>query len=192
LLQAIPIPTLFVDKSGTIIFCNRATEKITRDYQQLKESPFSSLFPNDREAQAANSLLEQLFLDRRPKMFEGLFRLCKARIWGRMHLRSVRVAERRLVIGLVENLTAEKKQLILNEKYKRLVNLVPIGVAEFLLAQPVSAGQETSRVITTVQEARLVSGNDQFAQIQGFSSISELLHRPFGELIPFHRQNKEL
>lgn len=192
LLQAIPIPTLFVDKSGKIIFCNRATEKITRDYQELNDSPFSSLFPNNREARAAESLLEQLFLDRKPKMLEALFRVCKARIWGRMHLRSISVTERRLVIALIENLSAEKKQLILNEKYKKLVSLVPMGIAEFVPAQTVTVGQPTSQMINAIQAARLLGGNNQFAEIQGFKSINELVQRSFGELIPLDKQNEGL
>ena len=192
LLQAIPIPTLFVDKSGKIVFFNRAMEKLTEDYQELKDSSLSSLFLDRREAQAAESMLEQLFLDRKPKMLEGLFRFCKTKIWGRMHLRSISVTEQRLVIALVENLTAEKKQLLVNERYKKLVSVVPMGVAEFFLTQPISVGQEVDRIIEFVQNATLVSGNDQFARIQGFESISELVRRRFGDLTPFNDQNKAL
>ncbi|MBI4962996.1 MAG: response regulator [Desulfomonile tiedjei] len=192
LLQAIPIPTLFVDKSGKIVFCNRSTEKITPDYHQLKESHFSSLFLDGREMKAAELLLEQLFLDRKPKMVDGLFRFCKARIWGRMHLRSISVTEQRLVIALVENLTAEKKRLIENEKYKKLISLVPMGVAEFSLTQTVSADHEAAQIIEAVQRAILVGGNDQFAKIQGFDSISKLLHQRFDQLTPFDDQHRGL
>ena len=49
LLQAIPIPVLFVDRSGSIVFVNEAVGKITEKYAEIEKTPFAGLFPDARE-----------------------------------------------------------------------------------------------------------------------------------------------
>ncbi len=53
-----------------------------------------------------------------------------AEIWGRVHLRTIRLGGDQLVLIQIENLTAQK-ELVTIQKYKKLVEIFPIGIAEF-------------------------------------------------------------
>ena len=49
-------------------------------------------------------------------MDDGIVEIGAGRIWGRITVRSIRIMENRLLLVLVEDLTAEKKQLALKRK----------------------------------------------------------------------------
>jgi two-component system, cell cycle sensor histidine kinase and response regulator CckA len=118
LLQAIPIPVLLIDRSCTIVFANQYWEKISENYVSIVDQPFSSIFPKQSVAGEAHSFVERGFAIRKPLVASAVLEIDGSRIWGRMHFRSLRMESDAALVVLVEDLTGEKKQLILTEKHK--------------------------------------------------------------------------
>jgi two-component system, cell cycle sensor histidine kinase and response regulator CckA len=118
LLESIPIPILLIDESCKIIFVNRAWQKVSANYQRILGRPFSSIFTRRSVAKAVNSIVEKAFMTRRPLVASTVLEVEESRIYGRVHFRSLRMGGGRALIVLVEDLTAEKKQLILTQKHK--------------------------------------------------------------------------
>ncbi len=118
LLQALPIPTLMVDASLRIVFANSAWEKITPEYSFLQGTAFTTLFHNSASSRTAELIVQEVFRTRKPQIHESIIQIDQRRIWGRMNLRSLRMGAQRSVLALVEDLTLEKKQQILDKKNK--------------------------------------------------------------------------
>ncbi len=60
--------------------------------------------------------MKKVFDDRGPEVTEAVLRTTTENIWGRMHLKAVRLREVRLVLVLVEDLTAAKKLEMLSKR----------------------------------------------------------------------------
>ncbi len=118
LLNALPLPAILIDQSGAIAFANQACKKINTDAQTIIGAPFSGLFPDPASARNAQSLVERVFATRKPLVAEAVLEIEKSRIWGRMNFRCLRIGGDRSVLLLLEDLTLEKKQLILNKKHR--------------------------------------------------------------------------
>ncbi|MBI4963700.1 MAG: response regulator [Desulfomonile tiedjei] len=183
LLQALSVPTLLVARSHTIKFANSAFRKTIRDSLDLQGATFSSLFPNPREARQAQLLLEKVFEERKPEVREKVLQIRRMRLWARMHLRTIRLGAERMVLVQIENLTAQKRLLSI-QKYKKLVSIFPIGIAEFALPRQLECSQPFERLLSSVLDARVVDGNDKFAGIYSRRSISELMGTRLGALLP--------
>ncbi|MBI4964579.1 MAG: response regulator [Desulfomonile tiedjei] len=183
LLSGLPIPALLIDQAWSIVFCNQACHKTVRDMESFVGSQFRSLFPIPDELSGAQKCLEKVFEERKPVTWEGLVQLGEAQIWGRLYFRSIRLGEDRLAMVLIEDLTIEKKQIILNEKYRQLVNIVPVGIAEFALANPISPRTGRPELLSRIVEARLVDGNAEFARLHGLGNVRDLRESPPGVLL---------
>ena len=105
LLQAIPIPTLLCDESGTIILANRACKRVTGEPQKIEGQRFSVLFPNRADAQRAEELIQKVSHNRIPLVAEGIIGIDLIRMRGRIHLRSVRIQKTSMVLVIVEDIT---------------------------------------------------------------------------------------
>jgi diguanylate cyclase (GGDEF)-like protein/PAS domain S-box-containing protein len=112
LLRAIPIPALLVDKSHKITFCNDACGRISRNYEKLEGSDFSSIFPSPESAKRGYSLIEEVFEKRKAKVSELELHFDRSK-WARVYFRPIRLAEQRSILILLEDLTLEKRQLLL-------------------------------------------------------------------------------
>ncbi len=119
LLQSMPVPSLLIDQSCSIIFLNNSWERINAAYPKILGRPFSSLFPNRSVAQEANTLVRNVFVDRKGILPGALLEIEKAVIWGRVHFRALRMGNGEAILALVEDLSAERKQLLLTERHKR-------------------------------------------------------------------------
>lgn len=183
LLQAMSVPTLLVSRSHAIKFANSAFMKTIRDSLDLKGTTFSSIFPNPREARQAQLLLEKVFEERRPEVREKVLQIRRIRLWARIHLRTIRLGSERLVLVQIENLTAQKRLLSV-QKYKKLVKVFPIGIAEFVLPRELECSAPFDRLLSSVLDARIVDGNDEFASIYRRRTISELIGTRLGVLFP--------
>ncbi|MBI5572406.1 MAG: PAS domain S-box protein [Desulfomonile tiedjei] len=192
LLEAIPVPALLVDASTRILFSNGALAKITGDSSQLRGRSFDSIFPDPDEASRAGSALTAIFVDRKPKYLEGTLTLMGTTIWGRVHLRSIRVREQRLILILVEDLTPERKELLLNEKYKNLVHLLPTGISEFAPELPVSPDLSEQQALNAILNAQLVEGNNEFARVNGAPAIENLIGARLQNLFPDEQETRRL
>ncbi|MBI5250382.1 MAG: PAS domain S-box protein [Desulfomonile tiedjei] len=185
LLEAIPIPTLLIDPSHSIVFANESVAKIGGDSGSIIGVSFSSLFPTPSEVQNATAVLNQIFVDRKTHVFEGLIQLGSKMLWCRVNLRSLRFRSRRSVLAIIEDLTAEKKKLIINQKYQQLVQVFPIGIAEFSLHRPVAADRALDEVLKSVSQAHLVGGNHEFARIHGHHGIESVKGSPLNTMFPY-------
>ncbi len=115
-LQALPIPALLIDQGLEVTVANEALGKVSKDYEQILGSPFSSLYPDNSKAVEAQSLLQRVLSDRKPRVAETMLKVGDNTIWGRMSFRSIRIRGERFILLLLEDLTAEKKQLALNRR----------------------------------------------------------------------------
>jgi PAS domain S-box-containing protein len=120
ILQALPIPALLVDQSYSIVFANRSCRKISVHYETILQAPFSSLFSDADSVRKAQSLIETVFATRKPQVAKGALRIEKGSLWGRIHMRSLRVGQERLVVAFVEDLAPNRKQLLMRKKQLRL------------------------------------------------------------------------
>jgi PAS domain-containing protein len=117
LLDAIPIPALVLDIDRSIVFANRACGAISENYKVLHGIPFPSLVPRPRNAQKAETLLQDIFATRRSVVAEGILEIDARKIWGRLYFQSIRMGSERYLLILIEDLTAEKTQLVLKDKH---------------------------------------------------------------------------
>ena len=139
-MQALPIPAFLVDQSCNVTVVNEALGRVCPDYENILDSPFSSLFPTPSAATKARDLLERVFADRKPRIKETGLKIRGAKMWGRMTLRSVRILEKRFMLVLIEDLTAERRQLIVNRKQR---DLLKEEIAERRLSEKALRESET-------------------------------------------------
>gem|GEM_PF-6114914 len=118
LLNAVPTPALLIDGNSFIVFANDASRKLVDDVSLLQTARFSSLFPRPGDVARFQRILQEVFTTRKVRMGEGLVEVGANRLWSRMNFRSVRIGLSRFVIVLIEDLTLEKKQLLLIETHK--------------------------------------------------------------------------
>lgn len=122
-LQALPIPALLVDESYDVAVANQACARISHDYEQMQGRPFAGLFPNSTASRKARSLLAEIFSTRRPQVAEASLQIGENQIWGRVTFRSIRIMDQRFVLVLVEDLTQQKKQLLLSRRQEEGLRL---------------------------------------------------------------------
>ncbi|MBI5571803.1 MAG: EAL domain-containing protein [Desulfomonile tiedjei] len=118
LIQSLPVPSVVVNQSNIIVMINRAWGRTNARYQGMQGTLFSSLFPHPADAATAETLLAKVLSGRKPLVWEALLGFEGTRIWGRAHFRPIRVHEERLALVLIEDLTLQKKQLLLNKKHE--------------------------------------------------------------------------
>jgi diguanylate cyclase (GGDEF)-like protein/PAS domain S-box-containing protein len=197
LLEALPIPTLLVDVSGTIVFANKALEKVSPTYSALLGTEFVSLFPDAATAGRARAVLNKVVKTRKPHSAQGPIRINGSRIWGRMHFRSIRFGYDRSVLVILEDLSLERKQVQLMQRHAQELRdardeldvKVNERTAELLhaneqlrkeivdrrnaesnlnLAANVIASSNEAIIITDTQ-ANIVEVNDAFCDVTGYS-----------------------
>jgi len=117
LLNALPLPALLVDSSHHVVFANEFWRKTISDSPKIRGASFLRLFPHRDQAAQAQAMIQQTFSDRKPHIGEVTLNLDKRKIWGRMHLRSLRMAGARCVLILLQDLTPEKKELLLTKQH---------------------------------------------------------------------------
>ena len=191
LLQALSVATLLINRHQIIEFANRAFSDLSGEGIQVVGKPFSSLFSDPRVARKAELLVQKVFQHRNPEVQERVIKIHGRKIWARIHLRTIRLGRDRLMLVQIENLTAEK-QLLMVEKYRKLVNIFPIGMAEFATSVPLSLALSVAKLVAAVTKARIVDGNDEFASLYKRRKISDLHGVPLGTLFPFKGRGKHL
>ena len=181
LLEAMSVPVVLVAPTHVITFANSAFDKLINDRVKANSTKFSSLFPTPREARKAQLLLEKVFKDMRPEERETLLKIQDTQMWARIHLRNIKLGPDRLILVQVENLTAQK-QLLAFQKYKRLVNLFPIGIVELRLPRSISYRAPIDLLLDGILTARVADGNNEFAAMYDRRSIDDLKGVKFGIL----------
>lgn len=118
LLQALPIPALVIDRSFAILFTNQACGRIRSEYEKIRGTPFASLFPEPAAARSIRAIVQSVFSSRKSHVMEAVLEIRESRIWARMNFRSLRLGRARCILVLVEDLTLEKRQLLLNQMHQ--------------------------------------------------------------------------
>lgn len=191
LLQAISVPTLLIAPTHRIVFTNSAFGKMTRHRLDSPAATLSSLFPSPQEGRKAQVLLEKVFRHGKPEVRETRLKIGPVKLWARMHLRTVRIASDKFVLVQIENLTAQK-QLTGIQKYKKLVQLFPIGIVELAISRPLDCGTALEDSLQTILNAKVVDGNNEFAAMYNRQSISDLKGVRLGVLLPAENESKAL
>ncbi|MDQ7782414.1 MAG: ATP-binding protein [Desulfomonilaceae bacterium] len=184
LLNAVPMPILLCDVSGRILFENHAFTIISSAHFSLCGDSIYSLFHPEEEAEKAGKLVERVLRMRMPQEREGVIEVNGKAIWTRIHLRSIRFGGERSVLALVEDLSTEKRELTLNEKYRKLVHTFPIGIAEFALEGKVSRDLSEEDLVDSIMNSRVVGGNRRFARLSGYDDVKALEGLRLRTLLP--------
>ncbi len=183
LFQSLSVPTLLISRSHAVAFANRAFAEITKGRFEVRNATFSSLFRNPKEARDAQLLLEKVFQDRIPRVKERVLQIYGTRMWARIHLRTIRLGTEQLVLVQLENLTAQKQPRTI-QKYKKLMNIFPLGIAELALRRSLDCSLGFDELFEGVQAAKVVDGNDEFARMYNRETIDDLLGVTLGSLFP--------
>lgn len=114
LLDALPVPAMLIDISCNIIFSNESCERVAGGLENIRVGPFGDLFLDPLGGEKAVELVEEVFSKRKTKITEAMLKFGEQKIWGRVHLRSMRMGNFRSVLALIEDLTHVKRELHLN------------------------------------------------------------------------------
>ncbi len=68
LLQALPIPGMLLDDSFNVVVVNQACGKIKSQYESILSTLFSQLFSSPSDAGKVQSIVEEAFSTRKPKV----------------------------------------------------------------------------------------------------------------------------
>jgi diguanylate cyclase (GGDEF)-like protein/PAS domain S-box-containing protein len=119
ILHALPVPALLVNAAQVILFCNQAVARLTNHYRQLVGQKFSTSFLSSDRASSIASLVEGALRERKPKAKELRVAIHGRRMWARIYVRPLRLTSERAVLVILEDLTLEKRQLLLLDKIER-------------------------------------------------------------------------
>lgn len=192
LLHAVPMPILLMDASGAILLENHAFTTISGEFfSKVGDSVYSLLRP-DEEAKQVEHLVQKVLGLRVPQIREGIIDINGMEIWSRMHLRAIRFGAERSILVLIEDLSTEKRELRLNEKYKTLVHTFPIGIAEFALGWDVSGEPAEDDIVSMVLNAHAVSANARFAWLNGYKDVDAVIGTPLHKLLPSTHNDLQL
>ncbi len=183
LLQAMSVPTLLVSSSYIIDFANDSFLALTRPPFDPIGKEISELFPGGKECDETLAALEQVFSKRVPQTLEGRLLVHDGDMWGRIHLRTIRLGGERMVLAQIENITAQK-ELDTTRKYRKLVKLFPLGIAEFATNWPLSCALPADQLLDSIVHARVVDGNNEFARLYRCGTIGELIGASLSNLFP--------
>lgn len=182
LIHAIPMPILLVDTIGQIEFANNAFLRFCAGGN--KPESFFSLFLDDVTVQDIKNVIETLLTLRKPQLREELIRINGVDLWSRMSFRSIRFGIERAILVLIEDLTSVKREITLNEKYRTLVDIFPIGIAEFALEKPAPPDIGLDGILSLVLHAKVTEANATFASQCGLESTEELKGNTLERILP--------
>ena len=117
LLDSLPMPVLLVDDGYAVAYTNDSWNKTIGGFDKIEGREFDRLFPDQNQATEVHDLLNRTFEDRKPRTRKLALNTGTSQIWGRMHLRSLRLGRRRYVLILYQDLTVEKEQLNLIQRH---------------------------------------------------------------------------
>jgi PAS domain S-box-containing protein len=192
LLHAIPMPILLTNATGVIRFENHSFMTISGELYTATGDSIYSLFGDTEEAEHVEELVAKVLNLRIPQVREGMIVVNGTEIWSRMHIRSIRFGNERSLLALIEDLTTEKRELTLNEKYGKLVHTFPIGIAEFDLKQEVPGSLEEEELLSLILDSPVGGGNARFAWLSGHKDFEAVKGTPFRKLLPSKQNDLQL
>lgn len=118
LMQALPIPALLIDSSNTIFVANQACRRLSTRYEEIQNRDLGILCVSRVSREGLVGLASEVLRTRKPRVGEYAITLGDGTIWARMTFRSIRVRRNRWLLLMIEDLTLEKKQLLLNQRHQ--------------------------------------------------------------------------
>lgn len=172
LLQILPVPALLIDSSYRIVFANRSWSKVSSDYEKLQGRAFFSLFSKASAAEKVKSLMEKLFETKKAQFGGAVLEIEKSRIWGRVYLRSVTAGDDRLLLVLVQDVTAEKKQIIFTERHKKELLTARDQLEDHVRERTLELRKTNEQLLEEIENRKRVERRLE-ASRAGFTSIVE-------------------
>ena len=188
LLQALPIPALLLDEAVRVFQANDACERLVRNHDAILGSSFPGLVTNTSTAEQVRSLVEEVFADRKARSCETWLSADRRQRWTRITFRPIRIMGERYVLALLEDLTSEKEQLILNKKHEEALEMeiARRKQTETLLKESEEKYRivvdNAAETIVVSQQGRIVFANSEAVRRSGYST-EELLSRPFLDFV---------
>lgn len=206
LLNALPIPVFLIDSRHTVIFFNEALETLGLESIRLTGRPLTALFSLDDQKEHVGKLLEKVFLTRESQVIEASLGPLEKGIWARVHILSLRISNQMRALVLLENLTLEKKQLLLTRKHSEelrkaheglemrvqertgeLLRMIEVLQAEIkrredaesnlrLAANVIESSNEA--IMITDMDANIIEVNDAFSRVTGYAKEEVLGKNP--------------
>ena len=196
LLEALPVPSLLVGGSRDVVFANRAWARTSIPCEDIVGNRFANLFPTAAIAEEFDSLAESVFVTRKVFSREAVVAVGNREIWARLTLRSIRLGPERLLLVLIEDLTAQKRELLQKQKYQdslkheiRRRKEVEQDLRESQQRLELALkGAELSFWDWDIETNRLVLDN-RFVEALGYAVDEIGLHKEFWENL-IHRDDK--
>lgn len=119
LLHALPISAMVIDKRHKIIFCNEACARLSTHYRNLVGRNFFLFFRPTQRASQARTLVTEVLEKRKPVVQEQRLAIENRSLWARIYYRPIRISPTRALLVIIEDLTLEKRQILLMKKIER-------------------------------------------------------------------------
>jgi two-component system, cell cycle sensor histidine kinase and response regulator CckA len=174
LLQALPVPTLLVNRSQRVQFANQAFLELTEAGTDFSGESLFALLTDPQEASETGLILGKVLAERKTEVREGVTELYGTKLWARMHFRPLRVGPEQFVLIQIENLTAQK-QLQQIQKYKDLISTLPVAVVEFAAPAPLCCSLPEESLLKAILESRVVDANHESLDMFNRRSSTELI-----------------
>jgi two-component system, cell cycle sensor histidine kinase and response regulator CckA len=155
LLDSLPMPVLLVDEGYSVAYANDSWDKLIGEFDKIKGREFDRLFPDQRQAAEVHNLLDRTFADRKPRNRKWALNTGRRQIWGRMHLRSLRVGKRRYILVLYQDLTVEKEQLDLIKKRSEQVRMAYDQLEKRVEERTADLKQANARLLAEIAERKI-------------------------------------
>jgi DNA-binding CsgD family transcriptional regulator/PAS domain-containing protein len=189
-LQILPIGCFLIGTDLRICFANHAAVKSVEDAHAFLGREFRSLFPDKRIAKRIENVLLMVLSFRESWIAETELRIGNDWIWGKCFLLPIRLPSERSILCLVEDLTAENRELRITQTYAQLMKIFPWGIGEFRPDHCFSVKSSGKKALEALQKARLVDGNPSLASMLGYESLTMIVGRTLSDV--FSLQEAEL
>ncbi len=154
LLDSLPMPGLLVDDVYAVAYANDFWNDTIGGFDKIEGRAFNLLFPDQNQAAEVHNLLRRTFADRKPRARKLALNTGKSHIWGRMHLRSVRLGWRRYILVLYQDLTVEKEQLNLIKKHSEELRIAHDQLEKRVEARTADLKQTNALLLLEIAERK--------------------------------------
>ena len=115
-LNAIPVPVLVIDSADSVIFANKAYEKLNAESDSIVGRGFSNLFHGGAQWSKVQEMIRTVLSLRTQQIAQLVLSRRGGRMWCRLCMKPIRIGDDRFVLVVIEDKTAEMKQILLTKK----------------------------------------------------------------------------
>ncbi len=145
-LNALPIPVLVVDSDNLVIYANEAYEARNSEDDSIVGRGFLNLFPSREQWFKVQEMMKAVLVLRKEQVAPFMLNRRGGKLWGRLCMRPIRIGADRFVLVVIEDRTAEMKQILLTRKNEEeLEKRVDDRTADLLKANELMRTEIASR-----------------------------------------------